>query len=138
MLKKGYIQTISFYDKNFKQIVFRQVVYPINNNQKDIYRYFLDSIPFEGIICVDRIEECYYMMNSSGIEVSNPSSIDNNWVDGNIYLIEYINDKKCSYCIFATTDNLTVLEVKKIVEYMASDIFIMHIDEMNGCWIKKY
>lgn len=137
MLKKGHIQTISFYDKNYKKLFFRQIVYPLNTYQVDVYRYFLESISFEGIICVDKIEECYYLMENSVIEIPNPSSIDNRWIDGNTYLIEYTRQGKYFYFTFVTANNLTLLEVKRLLKHMIGNISIKFIDKMSDCWIKK-
>lgn len=117
-------------------MVYREIVYPISDNSKDIYRYFLDSISLNSFICVGEKKECFYYLSEDDYIVED-GKIESFWVDGEIYLIEYYEKNYNNFFVWASNSSLTDGKYRKILNSVVKNSKINFIDELNKCWIKR-
>ncbi|MFI3803996.1 hypothetical protein [Vagococcus fluvialis] len=117
-------------------MVYREIVYPISDNSKDIYRYFLDSISLNSFICVGEKKECFYYISEDDYIVED-GKIESYWVDGEIYLIEYYEKNHNNFFVWASNSSLTDGKHRKILNSVVKNSKINFIDELNKCWIKR-
>lgn len=137
MIKKGYRQSISFYDKEKDKIFFREVIYPIKESPKNMFKYILNSIPSIKVICVDKTEECLYSVSGKSYLLEEVSKIDQYWLDGEIYLIDYEKNRKRTYIKIVTDIEHTKQELNELINSLFGNSKIYFIDKLNDCWIKR-
>lgn len=137
MLKKGYRQSISFYDKEKDRIFFREIVYPIKESPNNIFKYILKSIPSIKIICVDKEEECLYSVSGKSNLLADINKIDEYWLDGEMYLIDYEKNSKRSHVTIVTDSKYTRQELNELINILLGNSKIYFIDQLNDCWIKR-
>lgn len=136
MVKMGYRQTISFYDKKRDNIFFREIIYPKSISENDIYSYFSESISFKSVLCIGSREECLYQTLESNSINKELTQIEKYWSDGSSYLVEYKKDNKNYHFIFVVGNDIDEYELNDLIKQKVVDSTISFVDKLNDCWIK--
>lgn len=137
MIKKGYRQSVSFYDKEKDRVFFREIIYPMKESPNNIFKYILNSIPSIKVICVDKKEECLYFVSGKSYLSEEISKIDEYWLDGEIYLIDYEKNSQRTYIKIVTDSEYTKRELNELINNLLENSKIYFIDKLNDCWIKR-
>lgn len=131
--QKVYFSTSSD-ESNFS----REIVYPVDEKELEIKEYFKKSIISITSLKLTESEQCLCFVNPNQSSENFVSSrIDEHWIDGKTYLIEYKQEveKRCLIIVLDST-----LEEEVIVDYLTNELLINEIlfmDELSNCWIKK-
>ncbi|MBO0437950.1 hypothetical protein [Vagococcus fluvialis] len=117
----------------------REIIYSSGEKECDIKEYFKKSIISIKSLQLAKTEKCLCFVNPDRPTEfwENSNKIDEHWIDGKTYLIEYKKDTE-KHCLVVVLDY--TLEKEVIIDYLEHNLLINEIlfmDELSNCWIKK-
>lgn len=132
-------QKLSFIDSRYQAKIIREIIYPCNESQNSINKYFLDSISSDTTICVGSFEECFcFLKNTDHTSMKyTHSKIDNYWVDGETYLIDYVSDNTPLIMLVAIDRELNKEDIFAKLKEKVIGNNVLFIDQLSNCWIKR-